>query len=342
MATFQQLPSGKWRVQVRKAGVYKARTFPRKADASAWAATIEASVNSATGTIHPPRSMTTSHLIEGYMKDVPIGRTTRFNLERLKTRLGNVPVTRFGAADLAGFVSERRKEGAGGVTIASDLSAMSAVLKWARRVKSVDINDRLANEARAGLSAARINTRSRERTRIPLETELEAILGHLERNSRQLIPVAEITRFAACSAMRLSEVTGLLIEDVLLEQKSVLVRQRKDPQKQSERDEVVPLVNGAYELLKTAIGDRNSGRVWPYNPRSVGAAFRRAAKKMKIQDLHFHDLRHLAITNLFRRGLPIQLVAIVSGHRDWKQLKRYTQLTADDVHAALDGTAQQT
>jgi integrase len=263
MATFQQLPSGKWRAQIRKAGVYKARTFQRKADASAWAATIEASVNAATGTIQPPRSMTINHLVEGYMKDVPIGRTTRFNLDRLKKRLGDVPVTRFGAADLAGFVSERRKEGAGGVTIASDLSAMSAVLKWARRVKSVDVNDRLANEARAGLTAARINTRSRERTRMPLQVELDAILAHLEGNPRQTIPVAEIIRFAACSAMRLSEITGLLIEDVSWNQKAVLVRQRKDPQKKSERDEVVPLVNGAYELLKAAISDRTSGRVWP-------------------------------------------------------------------------------
>ncbi|MGA9412261.1 MAG: tyrosine-type recombinase/integrase [Roseobacter sp.] len=56
-----------------------------------------------------------------------------------------------------------------------------------------------------------------------------------------------------------------------------------------------------------------------------------------IEDLHFHDLRHLAITELFRAGLPVQLVAVVSGHKDWKHLKRYTQLCAADVHAALAG-----
>ena len=41
MATFSQLPSGKWRVQVRRSGIYRAATFTRKADARAWAAEIE-------------------------------------------------------------------------------------------------------------------------------------------------------------------------------------------------------------------------------------------------------------------------------------------------------------
>jgi integrase len=275
-------------------------------------------------------------LIDGYAKDVVIGRTTRFNLTRIRERMGTISVARLGAADIASFVAERRKEGAGGVTVAADLSALSAVLKWARRVRSIDVNDRLANEARSGLTAARISTRSRERTRVPLRKELDAILGHLERNPRQVLPVAAITRFAAVSAMRLSEITGIRIEDISWNEKAVLVRERKDPQRKAERDEMVPLVNGAYEMLREAVGDRRSGRVWPFNSRSVGTAFRRAARAVKVKDLHFHDLRHLAITELFRRGLPIQLVAVVSGHRDWKHLKRYTRLDASDVHAALD------
>ena len=51
-----------------------------------------------------------------------------------------------------------------------------------------------------------------------------------------------------------------------------------------------------------------------------------------IFDLHFHDLRHHAISLLFERGYQIQEVALVSGHRDWKQLKRYTQIRAKDLH----------
>ena len=42
MPTFSQLHSGKWRVQVRKAGIYKAATFQRKREANAWATAIDA------------------------------------------------------------------------------------------------------------------------------------------------------------------------------------------------------------------------------------------------------------------------------------------------------------
>ena len=53
--------------------------------------------------------------------------------------------------------------------------------------------------------------------------------------------------------------------------------------------------------------------------------------KAGITDLHFHDLRHEAISRLFEKGLQIHEVARISGHRDWKQLKRYTQLTAKSL-----------
>ncbi|HCL3539006.1 TPA: tyrosine-type recombinase/integrase, partial [Pseudomonas aeruginosa] len=58
--------------------------------------------------------------------------------------------------------------------------------------------------------------------------------------------------------------------------------------------------------------------------------------KCGIEDLHFHDLRHSAIGILFELGLQIHQVAVISGHSDWKMLKRYTHIDAEDVHAALE------
>ena len=41
MPTFSQLPSGRWRVQVRRGGAYKAATFDNKHDAEDWAREVE-------------------------------------------------------------------------------------------------------------------------------------------------------------------------------------------------------------------------------------------------------------------------------------------------------------
>lgn len=41
MSTFSQLPSGKWRAQVRRADIYRAAAFPTKCEAKNWVTQVE-------------------------------------------------------------------------------------------------------------------------------------------------------------------------------------------------------------------------------------------------------------------------------------------------------------
>jgi len=40
-------------------------------------------------------------------------------------------------------------------------------------------------------------------------------------------------------------------------------------------------------------------------------------------------LRHEGTRRLFEAGLQIEQVALVTGHKDWKMLKRYTHVSPD-------------
>lgn len=71
---------------------------------------------------------------------------------------------------------------------------------------------------------------------------------------------------------------------------------------------------------------KTSERVFPYDSRSISAAFTRACKVLAIEDLRFHDLRHEGVTRLFEIGETIPQVAAVSGHRSWASLQRYTHI----------------
>ena len=64
---------------------------------------------------------------------------------------------------------------------------------------------------------------------------------------------------------------------------------------------------------------------------SVRLAFERLRARAKISDLHFHDLRHEAITLLFERGLSIAEVGAISGHKELRMLQRYVHLRAVDL-----------
>ena len=58
---------------------------------------------------------------------------------------------------------------------------------------------------------------------------------------------------------------------------------------------------------------------------------RNLTKIGEIEDLHFHDLRHEGTSRLFEAGLPIEKVALVTGHKDWRQLQRYTNLKVEGL-----------
>lgn len=84
---------------------------------------------------------------------------------------------------------------------------------------------------------------------------------------------------------------------------------------------------------------RRAGRIFPYNSRSVGTAFRRQCRELGIKDFHFHDLRHEATSRLFEAGFSIEQVALVTGHKDWKMLRRYTHLKPEALHRATSKVA---
>lgn len=142
MATISKLPSGKYRAQVRKAGVYKARTFDRKADATHWASDIERAIGGGgnAGTIRPPADMTLTMVIMAYLEQVQTGRTNRANLDRIADRIGGIATRNMSAVTVQEYVDDRLADGITGATMAGDLSALSSVLKWARHVRKLDID----------------------------------------------------------------------------------------------------------------------------------------------------------------------------------------------------------
>ena len=286
-----------------------------------------------------PKGSTVGDLIEKYTETIKktSGRTKAATLEMLKRQIGRVQLTNLNALVLRDFIDRRSDAGAGGVTIAADLSYLSAVLKWARHARQLDINDRLALDARASLTHMGLNTRGQERSREPSDDELARLYKLWDSNPRQKSPMAQICRFALATGMRQGEICGLQIEDINRLSKTAIIRNRKDPKNKQGNDQTVPLLADAWIILESRIGNRESGLAFPYRADSVSAAFTRGCQNLSppIIDLHFHDLRHRATASFFRMGLSIPQVALLTGHKTWTMLRRYTNIKPADVHDAL-------
>jgi integrase len=344
VATFKQLHSGNWRVQIRRKGRYLSETFRRRKDADEWALDVERRIDR--GEVPTTRAhfdpTTFAHLIDLHIEDMrEVGRTLRrskaFTLDALKKKLGCIKIKDLSRERLVQFGKDRAIEGAGPVTVSVDLAYIRTVLAHAAAVRGIAVAIEPVDLARIALKRLGLIGKSRERNRRPTLEEIERIVDYFEANPRQIIPVGRIVQFAVATAMRQEEICRVLWQDLNLKTRLLIVRDRKDPRDKDGNDQKIPLLD-ATGIDPCAILEeqrpfsRKSWRIFPYRSRSIGTAFRRACKELGIQDLHFHDLRHEATSRLFESGFSIEQVALVTGHKDWKMLKRYANLRPEQLH----------
>ena len=95
--------------------------------------------------------------------------------------------------------------------------------------------------------------------------------------------------------------------------------------KKNNSQRIIPLTKRAKYILD------KSKLPFSMSANAVRLAWERLKNKANIKDLHFHDLRHEAISRFFEKGLSIPEVALISGHKDVRMLFRYTHLKAVDV-----------
>jgi hypothetical protein len=139
MATYSKLPSGQWRAQVRRGDIYQSHTFKLKRDAQTWATEIETQANQIqSGGYITPKGLTVGKLITLYRDAVKEGgRTRQACLTRLEKALARTKLSTLPFA-LRTFIDKRQADGAGGVTIAQDLSYLATVLDWGRHTRRLD------------------------------------------------------------------------------------------------------------------------------------------------------------------------------------------------------------
>ena len=144
---------------------------------------------------------------------------------------------------------------------------------------------------------------------------------------------ADVVRFAVATALRRGEITRLQWADVHEAKRLVLVRDRKHPRRKSGNDEWIPLLGEAWTVLQRQ--PRGGPLVFPVHEQTLSKYFTWACRALGIADLHFHDLRHEGTSRLFEAGYQLEQVALVTGHKSWNMLRRYTQLRPEDLHRAV-------
>ena len=166
--------------------------------------------------------------------------------------------------------------------------------------------------------------------------ELAALWGHFGMSPPTKIKhyVPWMFEFSCETGMRTAELLRLRWIDVNWEGGWVYVLPSKN---EDERHAL--LTERAEELLRGL--PHTSECVFPVNSGTIGVEFRDGCKALGIQNLHFHDSRHEACSQLAKKLSVMELAAVI-GHRDLKSLQIYYNPTPQELSAKLRAGSRST
>jgi Integrase len=323
----------RWRAQVRKAGQKStSKTFATKAEAVRWATEIE---NSSAVTT----KLTVAQLIEKYRQQKeaagkPIGKTsnTHYMLNNLASDefgLGPVRVENLQTDHLVKYC-ERRLKTITPATANMEITQLGTVLRHTKSLLNLRIGD-VVGDARPTLRHYGLIGSGKARDRRPTAAELNAIFEALAERPR-LKHLRDILSIAIITGMRRGEICRIRWLDLDETRRTVVIRDRKHPTEKEGNHQEIPLIGAAWDIIQAQPKKEVNGRIFPYAPVTISNRFTEICQELGIEDLHLHDMRHEAISALFEAGWQIPEVAAVSGHKDWRQLKRYTQIEPASLH----------
>ncbi len=352
MATIAKTPSGTWKALIRKTGwPATIKTFRTKRDAEDWArrtedemvrgvyirragserTTIEAALRRYLAEVTPGKRPATQ-LNEVRRAEVLIKHLGRYSLATVTPDI----VANYRDERLAGDIGKNgQRRPRSNNTVRLELALLGHLFTVALKEWGLGLSFNPVQSIRRPSPGA-------GRDRRLARDEEGRLLAAVDAHSNPML--GWIVRLALQTGMRASELSGLRRHQVDLTRRVVRLQQTKNGTSRT-----VPLTMEAVRILRLAVGNPvrpidtdllffgEHGRDGQRRPYQFNPTWLTIKRECGMADLHFHDLRHEAVSRFVEMGLSDQEVAAISGHKSMQMLKRYTHLRAEDLVSRLDG-----
>jgi integrase len=342
MATLVKTDAGTWKAIIRKQGwPITSKTFRTKRDATDWArSTEDEMVRGVYISRAGAERLTVKEALQRYLKEVTptkkptTQRSEKITAEHLAGFLGKYSMAALSSDLVASYRDHRIAAGKSNNTVRIELALLSNLF-------TIAIQEWGLGLIHNPVFAIRKPSPGKGRDRRLSQDEERRLLQAVDRHSNPML--GWIVRIAIDTGMRQSEILNLRTSQVNLASR---VARLTDTKNNSSR--TVPLTMDAAAAFKAALENPlrpktsdliffgepgRDGVCRPYQFAKIWAGIK---ESVQIGDLHFHDLRHEAVSRLVERGLSDQEVASISGHKSMQMLRRYTHLRAEDLVAKLD------
>ena len=325
MANITKLKSGKWRVQIRSHNKYISKSFLKKAHASMWAKEIEYQLDrDQYEDFSDSARISLGDLITRYRDEITPhkkgSRTEKYKLNFiLRHKIARVKLLSLKPKHIIDFKSEI-SEGRAPSTINKYIHYIYTVWETAK------LNWDIALPYRNPCELVKKEKVKDTIDRILSIEEYQDLLQAC--TTSNLAFLSDIVEFAYITAMRFGEITKLKTSNINFEKSTALLIDTKNGE-----NRLVPLTSRALEICKKF---RFREKLFDINRDRFRHYFEQACFRAKVKNFRFHDLRACAITNLFLNGWSIAEVSVVSGHKTWSELKRYTRIQPDTLVSKIN------
>jgi integrase len=267
-------------------------------------------------------------LTDAYLVDPKIQRQTIYERKKIWIEKRFLPT--FGertpidaiTPDAVEAYLERRRNAASIATVNRELAGIKHIFSWA------------VKKGRLERNPTRHIQQEREdnvRDEILEPAQFETLQTHSPAYLRPINLVAYQT------GMRRGEILGLTWDKV--DEKAGFIRLKGEDTKTKEA-RIIPLspdLKALFTALRKTRG-LHEQQVFLRNGKPIRymrKAFDTACADAKIENFHFHDLRHTAITNMRRAGIDPMTIMRISGHKTMVCFTRYNSFREPDLSAAV-------
>lgn len=344
-----------FQIKIRRRGhELESRTFSSEKLAKDWAkqriAEIEAGVVQKAD--KAARETVFDELIDDYLKEVTptkkgsaqekckIGVLKRNKL--VKKALANL--TR---QDFANWQKDRSAEVKPG-TVVKEINLFHAIIEWGRKHKGIFLAENpasiikpSADNARDRIFVAKDEVEGEDRERLFEQDERARLFEALEHDDEPQLYLLAI--LALETAARQGELCALKWQDVDIENRTILIKkgtpgQTRNTGTKNSKNRTVPMSSLAWAALKAfaeGVNDLDTLVFGHLSQNAMKMRFRRITARAGLADFRFHDLRHIATTELLKRGLSLSETMAMTGHDGVTMVRRYSHLAAADIGKKL-------
>lgn len=243
-------------------------------------------------------------------------------LNKLLKEFGHLPLNAVTTRELESYLARKRdQEGVTAATTNRYLAALKTMFKMAVRWGYL------------GYNPADPIKLLRENSEIPdalTEEQLEKLLAELPDYARI------ITTFAADTGMRCSEMEQLQWSDIRFNERMIVVRGSNT---KNDEFRVIPMTERVYNLLQELHSQNQKPKirqlqVLPW--KDIRGSLHNAGMRAGIGHVHPHMLRHTFATRLRDKGVPLDRIKELLGHKSMQMVLRYAKARPEQLKEAIE------